>query len=165
MRNIIAMCIGNNATGFKQFIDRTVDSLKDSPGLAKTTLGTAQSVEIPEGSTLAFEIDRERFNRTMKKIAYGLHFHEFGKPWNRDLIVVTPNLVTADMCEDKYGPLMRWAERNFPPLPSRGENQMVFMYEFLPPSEEIDDPVFRIRFYENFIVWVMHLKGSTAPEL
>ena len=51
VRNIIAMCIGNNATGFKQFIDRTVDSLKDSLGLAKTTLGTTQRVEIPEGTT------------------------------------------------------------------------------------------------------------------
>ncbi len=165
MRNIIAMCIGNNATGFKQFIDRTVDSLKDSLGLAKTTLGTTQRVEIPEGTTRAFEINRERFNRTMKKIAYGLHFHEFGKPWNRDLIIMTPNLVAADMSEDEYGLLMRWAKENCPPLPSHGENQMVFLYNVLPPSEEMEEPVFRMLFYENFVVWVVPLKDSTAPAL
>ena len=153
------MCIGNNSIGFKQFIEKTVKSFEGSIGLMTRTVGTSQTVLTPEGPTRAFQIDRARFNKVMKKIAYGLYFYEFREPWNRDLTVATPNMKTQDMSENDYG-LIQWAEANYPPLPSQGKNPKVFQYKIIESNKNTENTVFRIVFYENFVVWVIKLKGS-----
>ena len=164
VRNVIAMCIGNNSIGFKQFIEKTVKSFEGSIGLMKKTVGTSQTVFTPEGPTRAFKIDRARFNKVMKKIAYGLYFYKFREPWNRDLTVATRNVKTQDMSENDYG-LIQWAEANCPPLPSQGKNPKVFQYNIIESNKNTENTAFRIVFYENFVVWVIKLKGSQTFEI
>ena len=162
VRNVISMCIGNNAVGFNQFKDKTVESFTDSIGLLKRTVGNSQRVLTSEGLTRAFEIDRNRFDRVMKKVGYGLFSNEFGVPWNRGLIVATRNIRTQNMSEDDFGPLIEWAEENCPPLPEQGRNPKVFQYTLVGSKEDRENTSFRISFYENFVVWIFELKGSRS---
>ena len=165
VRNVIAMSIGNNAIGFKQFFEKVVKSYIQSPRLMNRTLARSQRVITAQGSTTAFEIERDRFDSVIKKIAYGLYYDKFRKPWNRKLIVMSRHLRCGDMSEDEFGELLRWAENNCPPLQFHGENSKVFQYIFDPDDQDPEYSFFWIRFYENFDAWIIAKQGSTTFDL
>src|SRR5689334_10372660 len=114
VRNIIAMSLGNNSIAFKHFIDKTVESFKNSPGLLKTTTGVRKYVTVNGEPSYAFQIDRLRVNKVIRKISYALYFHEYKQPWSRELIVMTKNLYEENLQMDEFGELISIYESLLP---------------------------------------------------
>ena len=154
IRNIIVMKLGNNSLAFGLFKDKVIKSFEESPGLFKTTTGNSKEVQTIEGKSKAFEIDRQRFDDTMKKIVYGLYYKEYGYPWERDLIIMTQDLVTEEISSDQFGDLIAYAESNIPKIKSKGENPEIFSYNIYTNTADIKNPIVRLEFYEGFRVWV-----------
>jgi len=135
VRNIIAMSIGNNKVAYDHFLDKCVRSFQHSPKLLNAITSVWKRIWIKPGNviipTLAFQIDRVRFDRVMMKIAYAIFFHTFRIPWNRELIVMTEYLRNPDMTPDEYGTLIQ----SFKPLIGlhtyNGTNPQVFQFKFM----------------------------------
>lgn len=170
VRNIISMSIGNNTVAFKQFIDKTVESFKKSEALFKTT--TQNSIRVyttKNGKTepsLAFKIDRSRFDNVIKKIAYALFFNEFNHIWIRGLIVMTEYLRNSDMSPDKFGFLIQQAKQELNEPNFNGNNPKVFKYKFFKNKpEDINDQLLWMKFYEGFEIFITPKEGSSEPEL
>jgi len=154
IRNIIVMKLGNNSLAFKIFEEKVIKSFEESLGLFKSTTGKSKEVQTVEGLSKAFEIDRQRFDDTMKKIVYGLYYKEYGFPWESDLIIMTQDLVTEEMSSDQFGDLLEFAESNIPKIKSKGENPEIFNYNIYENTSDVKNPIVRLKFYEGFRVWV-----------
>jgi len=111
VRNIISMSLGGNNVAFKQFLDKTIESFEQSKGLLVTTIKNSQRVYTDENGTIkptvAFQIDRDRFNKVIRKIAYALFYKTYKEPWDRELIVMTEFLRQGNMQADEFGELIR----------------------------------------------------------
>jgi hypothetical protein len=170
VRNIISMSIGNNPVAFKQFMDKSLESLKQSEGLLKSTTNVSKRVYTNESGkiepTLAFQIDRERFDNVIKKIAYALFFNDFKCSWNRGLIVMTEFLVNSDMSQDDYGALIQIAKKYLNEPSFDGNNPQVFKYKFMETeSPDKKDQILWLKFYEGFEIFVSPKEGTNEPEL
>jgi len=167
-RNIITMHFGNNSLAFTQFINKTAKSFQESPALLKVTTGNRMRVIIDDKKSSAIQIDRERFDRTMKKISYALFFHEYKHPWDRELIIMTKDLFTDTLQADEFGKLVEKMGQVFPDNDFNGSNPMVFKYQFCdssPTPVEVNEKMLRIIFYEGFQIWVTILNGSKLPSI
>ena len=165
VRNIIAMSIGTNAIAYKQFIDKSVEGFRKSTGLLKSTTGKRKDIFIDSKPSYAFQIDRERFNKVMRKIAYALFYDSFKQPWNRELIVATKNLVTEGMQLDELGVVIGALERYLPDIELDGQNPKVFKYWFGDTeSDDVHEKVLRMIFYEGFHIWIIPRSGTASPK-
>lgn len=166
VRNLIAMSLGTNAVAYKQFIEKTIEGFKHSSGLLKSTTGTRMNISIEGQASYAFQIDRDRFNRVMRKISYALYYHANKQPWNRELIVTTKNLYTEKIETDEMGNLIQDYELFLPTNNFDGHNPQVFKYRFGDTnSNDIHEKVLRMIFYEGFHVWIIPRTGTTAPRI
>lgn len=170
VRNLIAMSIGNNAVAFKQFFEKTKKSFMLSPGLLKTTTKNSQHVYADEGQgikqTLAFEIDRNRVDKVLKKIAYALFYHNHDQIWRRGLIVQSEFFRTHTMEADAFGQLIQKVRQMLGDIELTGDNPQVFKYKFLPTeSDDINNQLLVMKFYEGFEVWIAPITGSTSPAI
>lgn len=166
VRNLIAMSLGTNAVAYKQFLEKTIEGFKKSIGLLKATTGIKMNVSIGGAPSYAFQIDRGRFDKTMRKTAYALFYNEYKQPWNRELIVATRNLYTDKLQQDEFGALVADFERSFPQNKFDGKNPQVFKYRFGDTnSEDIHDKILRMIFYEGFHIWLIPRTGTEAPKV
>jgi len=163
VRNVIAMALGNNKVGSDHALTKVIRSLQRSVPLQKTTFKDVEPVQTEHGTTYRFRIDRDRIERVMKKIGYGLYFHATKQPWARELIVSMPALqeerggVGPQDAVGHLAEFARAAERY------DGENPDVFRY-FLRWASQ-DKTVIVAEFYENFPVWIMPVLGSARSAL
>lgn len=166
VRNIICLSIGNNAIAYKQFIEKVLKSFQKSSRLMSQTFQNTQHLFVKEEqrikSTLAFQIDRERFDKVMKKIGYALYYHKYGKVWQRGLIVATEFLLDENMQQDELGEMIK----EFKPLLNTpmfdGNNPKVFQYTFGETDNE--DVILWMRFYEGFEVFVIPNTETNQPD-
>lgn len=161
VRNIITTHHGNNHVAFQHFRDKVVRSLQRNPGL----MGERRVVDTDQGKTYAFNIDRNRFDRTIRKIAYAIFFHEYHFQWNRELIVLTEHLVYEDLTKDDFGIFLEKAKINLPPDLDRGDNPKVFKYRVLTSSDSTQNTLLQMTFYEGFTVWITTFEGSITYKL
>ena len=167
VRNIICMSIGNNSVAFKQFIDKVLESFQHSPALKSQTLQKVQKVYVKEEENniepaLAFQIDRERFDKVMKKIGYALYYHEYGKVWQRGLIVATEFLLDINMQQDELGKMIQEFKPQLITPKFDGENPKVFQYKFGETTTE--DVILWMKFYEGFEVFIIPNTSTTRPD-
>lgn len=170
VRNVIAMSIGNNALAFQHFLDKCIRSFQRSPALMNSTIKNAKKVYTNETGiiqpTFAFEIDRDRIDKVMRKIAYGVFFKEYNEPWNRRIIIMTDHFKTSNMSSDDFGFLIQTFKKLIQEHPFDGQNPTVFKYRFLQSeSDSNHDQVLRMIFYEGFEVWVAVVANSEGPSL
>lgn len=170
VRNIISMSIGNNPIAFKQFMEKSLESFKQSEGLFKSTTKVAKRVYTDETGkiepTFAFQIDRERFNNVIKKIAYALFFNDYKCTWRRGLIVMTEYFVNSDMSQDDYGLLIQEAKKYLNEPAFDGNNPQVFKYKFMEAeSSDKNDQILWMKFYEGFEIFISTQIGTIEPEL
>ena len=167
VRNIICMSVGTNAVAFKQFIDKVLESFSRSSALANMTFHNTKQVYLKDEKdnfkqTFAFEIDRIRFDRVMKKIGYALYYHEYGSIWKRGLIVATDCLLEHGMQKDELGALIQYAKRHINIPSFDGQNPQVFQYKFM--ETEGEDVILWIRFYEAFDVFLIPNTTTSQPD-
>jgi len=175
VRNIIAMCLGNNGNALTHFLDKCIRSLNLSPGLAKVTLGHSKPVYVEEKGTdklqpsFAVKLDRDRIDKVLRKIGYALFYYEYDKCWDRKLKIGTEYLVYEDFQHDDLGLLIKEARKELQsigsPVPEfKGANPHIFKYAFLKGESENEfDQVLRMIFYEGFEAWLLPAPGSNGP--
>lgn len=174
VRNIIAMSMSNNQVALDHFLKQCVKSFMRSPALLKMTTENQQRVYYKDNKestdeikpTLAFGIDRERIDLVIKKIAYAIFFKKYGQRWNRKLFTGTEHLRTNEMQADDLGLLIQGAKKLLDAVPFEGNNPEVFQFAFMPTdSDDINDQILMMKFYEGFEMWVFPENGTTGPEL
>ena len=173
VRNIIAMSIGNNQVAFNHFLKKCIKSFIRSPKLLQTTTKTNRKVYYEEDtqpqqgrkSTYAFEIDRERINLVMRKIAYATYFKKYGTTWNRELAIGTEFLLTTDLQNDDLGLLIQAAKKLLGTQQTyEGNNQEVFKFAFLETEDTNEQPLIMM-FYEGFEVWAFPQPNTNNPKI
>ena len=172
VRNIIAMAIGNNTVALSHFLQSCVKSLKRSPKLLSATTKVRKQVYVMGKDneelkpTYALQIDRDRIDLVMRKIAYATYFKKYGTTWNRELAIGTEYLRDEGMDADAYGILIQKAKKALGTPTFEGTNSEVFKFSFLgTESEDTNDQILVMKFYEGFEVWVFAQADTTGPWL
>ncbi|HCB61919.1 MAG: hypothetical protein A2W94_15675 [Bacteroidetes bacterium GWE2_42_42] len=172
VRNIIAMTIGNNEVALSHFLQSCVKSFIRSPKLLSATTKVRKGVYYREKEgeeikpTYAFQIDRDRIDLVMRKIAYATYFNKYGTTWNRELAIGTEFLRHAGMDADDFGILIQSAKKVLDTPTFEGTNPEVFKFSFLQTeSEDTNDQILVMKFYEGFEVWVFAQADTTGPKL
>ena len=150
VRNVISGFILNNPVSSIQFFSKVLKSFT----LNKNTVGTLKKIETKDGFVKCIQIDRGRFDRIIRKIAYALFFKEFKVQWRRNLNVISKHLLHEDLSFDNYVKIIDIAEKSLPPLNDEGENPKVFKYNLLKDNNNIQNSLIRLIFYEGFTCWV-----------
>lgn len=166
VKNLITMLIDGNATAYKQFSEKTIKSFKRSPALLKSTTEKQHPVNVNGVQTLAFEIDRDRVDLVMRKIAYALFYHKYNKRWLRKLITATTYLKTPEFKNDEFGQLIEEVQRDHIPI-YEGNNPDVFKFAFIELDDNVYNKFLRMKFYDGFEIWMIpdENAGESEPEL
>lgn len=172
VRNIIAMTIGNNEVALSHFLQSCIKSFIRSPKLLSATTKVRKRVYYKEKEnedikpTYAFQIDRYRIDLVMRKIAYATYFKKYGTTWNRELTIGTEFLRHDGMNTDDFGLLIQSAKKVLDIPTFEGTNPEVFKFSFLQTeSEDTNDQILVMKFYEGFEVWVFAQADTTEPQL
>lgn len=172
VRNIIAMTIGNNEVALSHFLQSCVKSFIRSPKLLSATTKVRKRVYYKEKEnddikpTYAFQIDRDRIDLVMRKIAYATYFKKYGTTWNRELAIGTDFLRHDGMDVDDFGHLIQSAKKVLDTPTFEGTNPEVFKFSFLQTeSEDTNDQILVLKFYEGIEVWVFAQADTTGPQL
>jgi len=155
VRNIITMSIDNNQTSINHFFDKSLRSFQRSPGLATSVRESLKDVSFYKLNAHSFQIDRRRFDKVIRKIAYALFYHEFGYTWSRLLAVTTNQLKMANMTDDHLGEMFNGLLDDLDTLNFKGENPLVFKYAFLDFGSDPHDKAIFMLFYEGFPFWII----------
>ena len=172
VRNIIAMSIGNNGVAQQHFLNSCIKSFVKSPKLLSMTTAVAVTAHIKQigeeaiQPVPAFKIDRVRIDRVMRKISYALYYKKYGATWNRELAIGSEYLRTEGLAADDFGLLIQNAKRVLDPPIFEGNNPDVFQFSFQQgESEDTNDQILIMKFYEGFEVWVFPMEGTNAPKI
>lgn len=161
VRNIITMSIENNQISIDHFFDKTLRSFERSPALTSKILETLKGVSGYETGAKAFRLERSRFDRVIRKIAYALFYNEFGYSWERLLAATTNQIKMPDMSNDHLGEMFDELMKDADSIPLKGSNHQVFQYAFVDFSENPHDKALFMIFYEGFPFWIIPDKTST----
>ena len=150
-RNIITMSIENNQTSIDHFFSKSFSSLKRSSALANAIISTLKDVSFYKENAKSIQIDRRRFDRTIRKVAYALFYQEFGYTWERLLAVTTNQIKMGDMSNDHLGDIFDSLSVDLDKFQLKGNNPLIFQYTFFDfTSEKYNKALFMI-FYEVYI--------------
>lgn len=149
-RNIITVSINNNQESIDHFFSKSLKSFKRNKESTNKIVSTFINADEIQIGAKAFRFDRARFDRVIRKIAYALYYHKYGKSWNRLLAVLTNQIRNADLTNDSFGGMFDKMSNDLNSLPLEGNNPQIFQYSFIEfGSNENDIAIFMI-FYEGF---------------
>lgn len=160
VRNVLTVCIENNQTSIDHFFNKSLKSFQRNPGLAAEVRNSLKDASFYKLDAKAFQIDRQRFDRVIRKIAYAVFYKEYGFTWQRLLAATTNQLKMSDMSNDHLGELFETLTEDLDKLPLKGENPLVFQYAFIEFSADKFDKALFMLFYEGFPFWIIPDKTS-----
>lgn len=166
VRNLITMIIGGNSTAYKQFSEKTLKSFKRSPGLLQSTTEKQHPVNFNGIQTVSCQIDRDRVDLVMRKIAYALFYHKNNQRWLRKLITVTTYLKNSNFKNDDFSQLIEELQQQHTPT-YEGDNPGVFQFAFIQIDDDVYNQFLRMKFYNGFEIWIIpdENTGESEPEL
>jgi hypothetical protein len=166
VRNLITMLTYGNDTAYELFSEKTIKSFKRSPALLQSTTERQHPVNFNGTPTVALEIDRDRVDLVMRKIAYALFYHKYNKRWLRKLITATTHLKTPEFKNDEFGEVIEKAQRDHA-LVYEGNNTDVFKFIFIDLDDNIYNKYLRMKFYDGFEIFMIFDEdsGYSEPEL
>lgn len=158
----ISSNIGNNMVGKEHSIKKGIKPVQYSEALAKVLAENSINIFVNNDgkmtSTKMIKLDRNRFDKEMTKMAFALFYHTYQRRWERELNIGTNCLICADGKTEDLGIFIEsiksmMAETHFDEkMPFSGSNKEVFKYRFM-ESENPDEPILQMIFYEGFEVW------------
>ena len=168
VRNVIAMTKGNNDVGANHFKNKGLRSLQRSVGLSNITFRNPKQLNFikddDKSKTMAVEVDRNRFDKVMRKIAYGLFYFKFNQTWSYKIGIATHNLVTDSLITDPIAERIQYYNKLGVDFPYEGSNQEVFKYSFLHFTFS-NHKWLVMKFYDWFEVWAIPKDSSIEPSL
>jgi len=162
------MTKGANNIAVEHFRNKGIASFKRSPALQARIaskpmfLNLIKDDETTKG--LTYEVERERFDKVMKKIAYGLYFHEYKRTWEKELVISTDRLITPSYETDIVAPEIKKYSFLKADTIFEGDNPEVFQYTFIDFPRQNEKFMF-MKFYEVFEVWVLPKQYSKFATL
>ncbi|MFP5436790.1 MAG: hypothetical protein ACLGH8_03335 [Bacteroidia bacterium] len=165
VRNIMTMSIHNNKTAIDHFFQKSLKSFQRSPALASSVRNSLKEVSEFKPDAHAFQVERDRFDRTIRKIAYALFYKEYDVTWERLLAVLTNQLRFSDMSLDDFGEMSQEIFEDLDDLELKGENGLVFKYAFFDFGTDPNDKALFLLFYEGFPICVIPDKNSDSNSL
>jgi len=155
---VVAAHFENNCVATDHFQTKIRRALVRSQPLAQTLLKNVKPATLDGQPTVAFEVDRPRFDKSMARAARGLYFHEKGKKWEREAMHVHSSAL-------RDGALSKSAELGrFEQLMESfnigkgwsGANPDVFQYRLAVEGQRL---IVSIQFYRGMDVWVLSGPG------
>jgi hypothetical protein len=167
VKNIITM-IGGNSTAYQHFQHKTMESFKESPRLFASTTEKQYQVIVNEAVETAIEVEKDRIDLVMRKIAYAIFYYKYNKIWFRKLITIMPSLKVKGLKSfnsDEFGQLIEKFQGDHIPI-YEGSNPTVFQYAFIKMNDDINNNFLRMKFYEGCEVWIIPDEdaGHSEPE-
>jgi len=153
----------NNQVAQNHFSTKILRALKRKPYFSKTILSNQRPVFVNGQESIAFEIDKNRLNSGMEKIARALYYHTYKEQWTKPIRVYCLSLRRVNGTSFEKNPLAgQMAQASsvfFSGRPTCGENPDVFYYqiEHIPEKEYL---LIKLVFYGGFEVLCM-----SAPKL
>ncbi|MBK9402923.1 MAG: hypothetical protein IPN57_00095 [Ignavibacteria bacterium] len=160
VRNVLTACIENNQTSNDHFLNKSLKSFQRNPGLAAEIRKSLKDAHFYKLNAKAFKVDRQRFDKVIRKIAYALFYKEFGFTWQRLLAVTTNQLKMSDMSKDHLGVLFESLTAALDKLLLKGQNPLIFQYAFIELSADKFEKALFMLFYEGFPFWIIPDKTS-----
>jgi hypothetical protein len=160
VRNIITTSIENNQTSIDHFLDKSLRSYQRSPKLVAEVIKSLNDVSDYKENAKAYQFERARFDRVIRKIAYALFYKEFDFTWDRLLAATTNQIKMADMSNDHLGDLFETLSDDLNELTLKGENPLVFQYSFIDFGNNPHDKALFMLFYEGFPFLIIPDKTS-----
>lgn len=150
VRNAIVTVAGGNEIAQTLVSDKAKRSFERSPALLKKTFENIICVKHEGEDTIAFELDRARFDGVMHKIACALHYRHTGGWLETETHTIMKQTVTEELEEGGTAYLFGLFEQEG--LEWHGENPEVFRYQFVQMGNL--PSTFNFEFYEgsNIIV-------------
>jgi len=161
----------NNAVAYQHFSSKVLRAIARRPALRQFYIGEFVPAIVGGKPTAAFTIDRQRFDRSMARIASGLYFDEYGQQWRQELSVESPALlalggVNREQRSEVLQALHVIPARHLGGDPWRGDNPEIFQYRIY---RDILANVLLVQmlFYEGFLAyaWSLPKWGSPLPGL
>lgn len=165
VRTIITMAKGANSIAADHFNSKVRKSFERRPALQARImkeplfLNYIANNEATRGLTL--NVERERFDKVMKKIAYGLHFHKYKETWEKELFISTDKQMTPSYETDILVAAIK--EHGFKNSIKvfEGIHPEIFQFAFLEFLNRSEKVVF-MKFYEDYEVWAFPVPDSTT---
>lgn len=165
VRAIITMAKGANNIAADHFYSKVLKSFERRPALKARImkeplyLNYIENNEATSGLTL--NVERERFDKVMKKIAYGLHFHKYKETWEKELFISTEKQMTPSYETDILVPAIK--EHGFKNSIKvfEGNHPEIFQFAFIEFLNRSEKVVF-MKFYEDYEVWAFPVPSSTS---
>lgn len=145
----------NNEAARAQIRSKVTRAWTKDKKLARTVVTNLQPVNVLGSTHHAFEVNIERFNRSLELTAHGLHFHQFGVHAPNPYRAISYPIVKLEGPEANdvnrgRANILRMADDLFRGLPAQGANQEIFWYQLSPNIE--GRHVLRMCCYEAFTV-------------
>ena len=160
VRNILVTFAGCNELASGLLSDKTKRSFERSPKLLKRTFQNVIWTEFEDQKSVAFEMELERVESTMHKIACALHFEHFNEKVTWETCSLIKQLVGEDLKGGDADTLFAMLDSQN--LAWHGTNPRVFKYRFLRlagvPS------TFHFVFYEGIDVIVASFMGDLTNQ-
>ncbi len=163
-RNYMTICYGNNAAASKQFENKVVKSFMNCDSLKKE-LAKCQKIYFNNDTTgeqkytYAFEVETNRIESVIKKIAYALYYIEYKKIYNKNFTVSTKFFTNSDGSLTEKGEQINNIDNYYKTqeaiygttvFNNKGSNPEVFQYSFLhSPNSDNQNFIIKMTFYEN----------------
>ena len=149
---VLAAHYKNNQVAKNQTATKLFRSWKLNPEFAKKVVKNPRSIVIDGNVQVAFEIDNERFYRTLECIAHALYFYNYNHRIRHAFkLIAVPLLSTskdAQLVNAVRSKILIDTNILFDKIARLGENQEVFWYQLA--SEPEDRTVMRMCFYQGF---------------
>jgi len=165
VRNMITMAKGANSIAADLYKIKVVKSFERSPALQERIMKDPLYLNYIENDAttrrLTFKVERERFDKVMKKIAYGLHFHKYKETWKKELYISTDKQISPSYETDILVSAIKKHDFKKSIKVFEGNNPEIFQFafiEFLNRSEK----VVLMKFYEDYEAWAFPVPGSTS---
>ncbi len=168
IQTVIAMSKGGNKIATSHFLNKGLQAFKKTPGLEKLIKRNPKFFNYIRSDettkSLTYEVNRLRFDKVVRKIAYGLYFHRFEKIWTKELAISTGRLIGPNNEPD---PVFNGLKKSIFLKSSKsyeGNNPEVFKYSFIHFPKQ-NEHFLLMCFYETFEVWAIPIEGTTIPTL
>jgi hypothetical protein len=158
--HIISSAYQSNSEGLKIFKKRIEKTIDNRPHLLKTFFSQSEEFYVNGQSTLAIDLDVQRFDNGMKCMANAIYFAHLKNKWNEPLEILAPSLrysskIPNYQAGNNY--LKNVAEPFDAGVHKYGENQDIFFYQFINGALP-EHKLLRMVFYQGFVVLAIPIK-------
>lgn len=144
----------NNEAAKNQIVSKITRAWKNDKKLASNVVKNLQQVVLKGKPQHAFEVNSDRFDRSLELIAHGLHYHSFKTPAAYRYRAISYPLVKlegphANDVNLGRAKILAMADQMLSGLPLMGQNKEIFWYQLSPSVA--GSHVIRMCFFGAFV--------------